>query len=185
MDFEVVKPLRILTQSKPDECTSCALASIAEDVVKAPVDPLYIYGNSADGQFGITPNMAVSGVLSKGVLLEGVNIPVFPFKTERCSLPWIFQFDSIIRMMRRNNRSVFAGCYWQSEWDVATDGVMKVPAQWNTWFAHAFKIFGVKQINGIMYLMVQNSFGSQKGDGGIWYMPREIASRLNFAIQLL
>lgn len=185
MNFDVAEPLRIHNQAKPDECTSCALAAIAEDVLKLPVEPSYIYNNSSDGQFGIIPEQAVKAVINRGVLMEGVTTPVYPFVGWKNPLPWVFRFDSIIRLMKKNNRSIFCGLYWQPEWDTASDGIMTAETQDLKWFPHAVKIFGVTTINGIMYLKVQNSVGTDKGDLGIWYMPREVASKLTFAYQLL
>ena len=185
MDFNVAEPLRIINQSKADECTSCALASIAEDILKLPVDPNYIYSNSSDGSFGITPEVALNAVINKGVEMEGTSTPVYPFTDYKSSLPWIFRFDSIIRMMKKNNRSFFCGIYWQSEWDSSSDGIMTAKTQGLNWFPHAIKIYGIITINGIIYLKVQNSLGDSKGDHGIWYMPREVATKLTFAYQLL
>lgn len=185
MNFEVAAPLRIQTQTIADECTSCALAAIAEDVLKVPVDPNFIYQNSSDGQFGITADQAISAVLNKGVVPLGETQVVFPFKNSTWAWPWIFRFDSIISLMQKNQRSVFAGIYWQDEWFNIPGGVMTVPSEWTTYFAHAFKIFGAAEINGKIYLKVQNSLGPDKGDHGIWYMPKEVATKLNFAYQLL
>lgn len=184
MDFVVCSPLRIQNQAKPDECTSCALSAIAEDTLKQPVDPAYIYANSTDGTFGVTPTVALDAVIGKGVIIEGNSSSVkYPFTGSRSALPWAFRFDSIVRMLKRNNCSFFCGMEWQDNWSSSTTGIMEMPPQWLTWFNHAFKIFGVKEINGIMYLMVQNSMGTSRGDGGIWYMPREIANKLDFAYQ--
>ncbi len=92
-------------------------------------------------------------------------------------------FDSIRATMWQNRaekRTVFAGVYWQPLWSRAEGGVCEhYGPDRNS--PHAVKIFGSKVINGKVYLMVQNSYGKEVGDNGIFYFSKEVADNLVFA----
>jgi len=72
--------------------------------------------------------------------------------------------------------SVLTGCLWRTEWLDASDGIIGENYGDNG-FGHAFKIFGQKTIKGKMYLMAQLSQGDAVGDGGIFYLSREIVNK--------
>lgn len=88
-------------------------------------------------------------------------------------------FDNIraaLYMHRNEKKSVLAGAYWGLEWQNAPDGIIpKVYTKGNS--AHSVKIFGQKKINGEIYLKVQNSYGQEIGDKGIFYFPREVVNK--------
>lgn len=87
-------------------------------------------------------------------------------------------FDNIRAALwqhRAEKRSVYTGCIWQNTWSNSEGGVIsKKPGAGS--FGHAFKVFGVKYFKGEPYLMVQNSYGTDVGDNGIFYFPRNIVN---------
>lgn len=173
-------PLRIHTQQRADQCTSCALAAIAEWVLKQPVNPDYTYYKSKDhGKFGILPRRALDSVVSDGVQLETGEI-VFPFNRYRRVWGWGNLFGAILKALERG--PVFCGCYWQAGWNETP--YVSLPDTWETYGAHAFAVIGVIEKNDIIYVQVQNSRGAESGDNGIWYFPSEVVNRFSFAYQL-
>jgi hypothetical protein len=87
-------------------------------------------------------------------------------------------FDNIRSVLWQNkdeHRGVEFGVMWRDEWTYAPNGVIpeakyKVPAGGG----HALKIVGQKIINGVPYLTVQNSWGTDFGDKGLYYFPRSV-----------
>ena len=87
-------------------------------------------------------------------------------------------FDNIRAALwqhRAEKRSIYTGCIWQNTWTNSPGGVISKKAGAGS-FGHAFKVFGVKYFKGEPYLMVQNSYGTDVGDGGIFYFPRNIVN---------
>lgn len=71
--------------------------------------------------------------------------------------------------------TVLAGARWHYQWNVAT-GI--IPETYNSPIGgHAFKIAGWKQINGQPHLVIQNSWGMDDGDSGLFYMSRTVANK--------
>lgn len=72
--------------------------------------------------------------------------------------------------------TVFVGATWFDEWTEAPGGI--IPSVYrNVAGGHAFKIAGWKTINGIPYLVCQNSYGAAFGDNGLFYFSREIVNK--------
>lgn len=95
-------------------------------------------------------------------------------------------FDSIrsaLWLNRAHNRAVFVGVYWQPDWTNVAGGVIPsmAMASKETGVPHAFAIIGQKNINGRLYLKAQLSNGTAIGDGGLFYLPRDVANQLAFA----
>ena len=84
-------------------------------------------------------------------------------------------FDSMRRAIQDMKRPLTAGIMWKNEWDNMSGGIIKDTGQTNLG-GHAVKIAGWKQINGIPYLVIQNSWGVSMGDNGLFYFPREVAN---------
>lgn len=88
-------------------------------------------------------------------------------------------FDSIRQTLYQNSsnhRGILAGSNWYAEWNVGQPGI--IPTDYDQKVAqHAFKIFGWQQINGVTYLMIQNSEGIGSGNNGVLYFPREVVNR--------
>lgn len=80
------------------------------------------------------------------------------------------RFDSIRQILWANKLggvTAFVGLYWQPEWTYAQGGICAFFGNDRS-LPHAIKIFGQKTINGVVYLMVQNSWGKEVGDQGIF-----------------
>lgn len=179
-DFAVSSPLRVHSQKEYDECTSCALASIAEDILHKPVDPSFIYKNSKDNKFGISPQAAMQAVIDHGVLCEDGTIE-FPFHDYR--RVWGLSLrKSMIRTMYNKNKSLFVGLYWQPYWGEGSN-IAYHGDKIETFLPHAVKSFGQQKKDDIMYIKVLNSMGEQSGDKGVWLIPDTI--KFNFAYELL
>lgn len=76
--------------------------------------------------------------------------------------------------MQEEDRSIFTGITWRPSWDLKPGGVIKDYDKNESGYGHAIKIFGWKIINGETFLMAQLSNGTLIGDGGIFYLSREI-----------
>lgn len=93
-------------------------------------------------------------------------------------------FDSIMATMWRNRhkkQSVFTGGYWQFWWNGISNGVIPKDSPYDKVNPHAFKIYGRKTIDGEPHVVALNSYGSEVGDNGRFYLPREIVNKLAFA----
>lgn len=78
---------------------------------------------------------------------------------------------------RNYKRSIYTGCMWRPGWSRAPGGVIPRSAIAGG-VGHCFKIAnGQKIINGKPHLIIQNSSGPEAGDGGLFYMSREVANR--------
>lgn len=85
-------------------------------------------------------------------------------------------FDNIRSAMwqsQNEKKCVIAGTMWYSDWNFQS--VVR-PGQYPTGL-HAIKIAGWETINDIPYLVVQNSFGRDYGDLGLYYFSREMTNK--------
>jgi len=170
MEFFVSKPLEIKKQDKPGECVACAISSIIEDNAHTIIDPRPIYIGADDGHFGQVPASVCKAAVILGYVQDYHSVwPIWNY------------FVAIKRTLLNKKKSVLTGCYWQPEWDKAEGGVIKSWHQNLEIFPHAFKVFGIKEMGGVEYLVVQNSNGTAVGDNGIFYFPEEIVRKFQFA----
>jgi len=174
-------PFRIHTQKSLDECTACAISAIAEDKLQVAIDPDYLYSNSKDSDFGIKPTTALQTAINRGLKVLNTGEIIYPFKDYRRIWGWFNLFGQIVKAL--DDGPVFCGCYWQGECD--NSSFIKLPIEWLNLGGHAFKIYGTVEVNGILYLKIQNSRGTNIGDNGIWYAPKEVVNKFLFAYQLL
>lgn len=172
MEFFVSQPLEIKNQEFGDECISCAVASIIEDTTKEIQDPKELYLKSKDSDFGQTPRKVLETAIELKLIKDFNSI-------------WCFNyFTGIKRSILKHKKSVLTGCFWQPEWNKCEDGIVRGWYQNLEIFPHAFKVFGYKVIDNVEYLVVQNSTGISVGNKGIFYFPREIVNKFNFAYTL-
>lgn len=89
-------------------------------------------------------------------------------------------FDNIRATLWENRKkkvSVIAGVMWRDAWTTAPGGVVPATGWENSsGGGHCIKIFDQTTINGVLYLMVQNSWGIDAGDKGVFYFPREVVN---------
>jgi hypothetical protein len=184
MEYFVSQPLEIKKQVKGDECVTCAVASIGESVIGQLIDPLFTYEKLDDEFFGLIPEVVCQSVISDGFQLQAGGEPVKVFKEYKKvkTIPFFFNiFAGIKSVLLNKKKEVLAGCYWQPEWDKLPGGVIDSMYQNLKLFPHAFKVFGIVEKNGIMYLVIQNSQGKEVGDGGLFYFPESVAKHFQFA----
>lgn len=181
MDYFVSQPLEIKTQVKGDECVSCAAASIGESAIGKNIDPMFTYQKVKDSEFGLVPEEVCQSVISDGFQLQAGGEPIKIFK-EYKRVFYIFNiFAGIKNVLLNKHKEVLAGCYWQPEWDKVPGGIVDGMYQDLKLFPHAFKVFGIVERNGIIYLVIQNSRGTSVGDNGLFYFPESIARKFRFA----
>lgn len=77
---------------------------------------------------------------------------------------------------RANKCTIITGAAWRSLWTNAKGGVIP-NVQSSGEFGHAFKIYGQEIKNGELHLVAQLSNGTDIGDGGIFYFPREVINK--------
>jgi hypothetical protein len=90
-------------------------------------------------------------------------------------------FDNIRSTLWQNKDQhvpVEFGVMWRNEWTYVSNGVIP-EANYDTpsGSGHALKIVGQKVINGVPYLKVQNSWGTDYGDMGYYYFPRSVINK--------
>lgn len=92
-------------------------------------------------------------------------------------------FDNIRMTLWQNRpekRSVMLGVLWRNSWTDAPGGVipewtLAEPSDIDG--GHCIKGFGQKTIKGKLYLKIQNSWGNDVGDGGIYYFPASVINK--------
>ncbi len=88
-------------------------------------------------------------------------------------------FDNIratIWKFRNEKRAVLSGAFWKSSWTGQYYGIIPKDTEPSN-SGHAFAIIGWRLIFGEPCLVIQNSYGKQLGNEGLFYMPREVANR--------
>ncbi len=80
-------------------------------------------------------------------------------------------------------KAVSIAFYWFPEFTFASQGIVPESDTWNKKLAsgHNVVVRGKKTINGIPYLIVQNSYGEGMGDKGLYYFPRKTLNTCGFA----
>lgn len=90
-------------------------------------------------------------------------------------------FDNIRATLWENREkkvTVLAGVLWRNSWTIAPKGIVsKTGWENDKGGGHCVKIFDQIEINGTLYLVVQNSWGVDYGDSGIFYFPREVINK--------
>lgn len=85
-------------------------------------------------------------------------------------------FDSIRNALfvgKEKNQVVMAFGTWYQEW-----GQMIVPSVYTNFAGyHAYLFMDFDTIDGVQYLVAQNSYGENLGDKGYQYFPREVINR--------
>lgn len=82
-------------------------------------------------------------------------------------------FDNTRSAIQINQRPCMGGLTWMSEWTNAPGGMITTSGS-TPLGGHCIKIAGWKTINGVFYMVLQNSWGNGVGDNGLYYMSREV-----------
>lgn len=90
-------------------------------------------------------------------------------------------FDNIrstLWINRQYRRGVNFGLFWRPEWGLAKNGVVEDSNYlYPEGQGHAVDLIGQKIINGVPYIILQNSWGPDVGQHGLYYFPRSIINK--------
>ena len=86
-------------------------------------------------------------------------------------------FRATLWANREEKQSIITGCLWHYSWTGSPNGIIPKFSLDRGEFGHAFKIFGWKEIAGEPYLIAQLSNGTQIGDKGIFFFPRNVVNK--------
>jgi hypothetical protein len=82
-------------------------------------------------------------------------------------------FDSCRTAIKQSNYPLVGGVCWMEEWTGAPGGIINNVGV-NRAGGHALKIAGWTTLDGIEYMVLQNSWGTSYGNGGLYYMTRDV-----------
>lgn len=79
----------------------------------------------------------------------------------------------------RDKKLASVGFYWLPSFTYAPNGIIPNDTSRSTreGSGHNVRARGQKTINGIPYLIIQNSYGTGVGDNGLHYFPREVINK--------
>lgn len=88
-------------------------------------------------------------------------------------------FDNIRSVLWQNastwsGSGVIFGLEWMFDWNIVTGGVIPEATHSQASGGHAVYLRGQKVIDGMPYLVIQNSWGAAYGDNGLYYASRAI-----------
>lgn len=87
------------------------------------------------------------------------------------------QIRLVLWINRFEKRSILTGAMWHNSWTYTSGGIIPKLYLDKGSFGHAFKIFGWKEIEKEPYLIAQLSNGSNVGDKGVCYFPRNVVNK--------
>lgn len=207
-------PLEIKDQRQSDFCTAFAVTEIREDTEKVPLSPEFQFAQSKQiegryNTFGASQydalKAAVKGALEKKLAPLSIDkntrdecanwknwpqnlfeaSPIHRAQSYFAVDGWSDQFDSIRGVMQTQSRPIFVGTFWQPEWTFAQGGKITESLGSDKSSPHAFVIRGQKTFDGKLYLIAQNSYGTDLGDHGFYYFPRSQVNKFIFAFAIL
>jgi len=195
----LLTPLAIKDQRTTDLCTAfsaCVLAEYQDGVEMSPEWFFSRYGKP--GLYGANLRDAAKAGVDNG-FLEKTKSPytvenqdrdflaeknnwsktfdfeAYPHKKKsyfNIDLPFD-TFENIKQALYRNNCPILTGAMWYSEWQYATNGYIPKTYSGKTGL-HAFAIIGWAGDN---YIIVQNSYGTDVGDNGLFYFPVSVVNK--------
>jgi hypothetical protein len=183
-------PLEIKRQRGTDFCAGCSIASIAEQYINEPCDESFSfamgrkYTERPIGERGLRQKDAMMGAIEYGVLPKRFSSYSLETHDRNFLADWrnwesvqsfaVKPFGSFKRVYIKDiektleETSLFVGLYWQALWD-KSPYMQPNNGTFNTWEPHQMRGIGIK--NGL--LVLQNSKGIERGDSGLWYLPKE------------
>jgi len=196
----VKEPLTIKDQMETDFCTACASTAVSEDQELIIFSPEWQFAVAKQGDlgWGCDLRQMAHSLIKYGSLPMDYSPYAFGERTrdfmadyanwqpelERVAKPYRKKsyafidpyigtdlFDTI-RIVLYKGKSVFTGALWRDSWTYAAGGLIPKEYEANG-FGHAFKIMGYDGGN----LILQLSNGTDIGDKGLFYMPREVANK--------
>ena len=180
---EYILPSIILDQKLSYKCTafsSCAYQDAQEGI---GFDPDWFYAKEGE----IEGEVSEYGYSLRTALKTGVKAGFKPLIRQDNNNMYLedsffavdCNFDAIriaLWLARAEKRSCLAGTMWFSEWTYTQGGI--IPETYSEPVGlHAIVIKGWKKINGITYLIIQNSYGTSVGDNGLHYFPKNVVNK--------
>lgn len=197
----VKEPLVIKDQMETDFCTACASTAVSEDQENVIFSPEWQFAIAKQGnwqEWGCDLRQMAQSLIKYGSLPMDYSPYAFGERTrdfmanyenwqtelEKMAKPYRKKsyafidpylgtdlFDTLRIVLYKGN-SVFTGAMWRDSWTNSCAGL--IPKEYeNGGVGHAFKIMGYDGGN----LILQLSNGTDIGDKGIFYMPREVANK--------
>jgi hypothetical protein len=186
---------RILDQGGLNACTAFAAVAIREWMKKpAQYDPVQqwnnecaVWGNPAQAnQTGVDLNTQMATGVEKGFVPVGTTTPtdnaaayfsVTPTKSI-FNPSGLDMYDSIKSAMSLQNSPLSAGLTWMQEWVSAPNGIIVDNSGKTVLGAHDIKIAGwLTMSDGVERLIIQNSWGIDEGQNGLYYFDRATANQ--------
>lgn len=179
----------------PEGCTGYTQSELCVDEDAVVYKPSYTYkqtllieGSAPSSACNIQDSLKSTIVYGVQGLNENTDIEAATHRRgqyfqleETNNLDWFDSVRSTLWLNRFEKRSVSCGTPWFKEWLIPHNGIVGDFA-WNgdsnsvPW--HNYKICGWKTVVGVPYLIVKPWIGSQWGDNGFCYFPREVFNRV-------
>ncbi len=172
----------VLDQGEVDECTAySSVAARWNEINNTNFDPsafwddeLAFSGQSTNNS-GFDIEVPAATAIEKGFVAMGQPL----HSSKPSAYFWISNnngldlFDSCRQAMMANKYPLIGGVTWMSEWVGVAGGVISDRGT-TALGGHCIKIAGWTTANGVLYMVLQNSWGPIKGVNGLYYMTRDI-----------
>lgn len=171
----------IRDQGSSEHCTAYASTATRESMKGVAYDPelqwkeeVAIYGGDTGG--GVTIETAAATGTKTGFTPFGSLIP----QDKTSAFFWVHKkgldlFDTLRQTINQIQAPLVAGLDWY--WDFDTPNGIIPNSFTNLLGGHCVKIAGFKQIGGVDYLVIQNSWGEPLGNNGLFYFSREMTNK--------
>jgi len=202
-NFIVRNPIKIKNQGDTDFCTAFALTAVSEIQEEIELDPLWQFAKikQLEGNWetwGADLRMACKSAVKFGSLPEGLSPYHLDDKNRdflanwanwdsELDLPaqyhekktyWSVDngFEGFRMALYLNKTAILTGVLWCNEWTYSEGGIINkkgTPTE-----GHSLAVIGWKTINNALYLVVQNSYGDDVGDKGLYYFHRDLVDKM-------
>jgi hypothetical protein len=177
----------ILNQGPYPKCTAYSACAVQESQHNIRFDPDDFYNQEAIINGGTNPDggydlrTAMSTGIKYGFLPVNGGNPADYKEGGYFLIDGAYDlFDNIrvaLWMAKEEKKCAVVGTMWYAEWSLASNGIIDKELPYGTKTGnHAIKCAGWKTINGKPYLVIQNSYGSSYGDGGLFYFSRDVVN---------
>jgi len=169
----------ILNQGSTPACTAYSACATRGSMKNKNYDPNSYWQEECqyDGapitQNGTSPDTCMEVGVEIGWVPVGQPLP-----TDRASATFSITpnngmdlFDSVRTAIVQQNSPVQGFVIWYGDWDSTNQGII-TPTFHSVLGGHAIKIAGFTTINGIPYIVIQNSWGPDMGLNGLFYFDR-------------
>lgn len=170
----------ILDQGQTPYCTAYSACATRGSMKIKNYDPIAYWNEEAnyDGapntENGTSPDTCMNVGVEVGWVPIGQPLPIDRASISISVIPnsGMDLFDSVRSALVETNNPIQGFLQWYSDWDaVNAQGV--VPDTFTAILGgHAVKIAGFTTINGVVYIVVQNSWGTMYGLNGLFYFDR-------------